>query len=74
MSSDPVAELLAEALVGLIQFVEQRPEEATADDDVAALEDVAATLLRADESDRVRLVGLLGEEHSEALGLTEPPE
>ena len=64
--------MLAEALRGLAWFVEERPEDATADDDVRALEDVASVLHRVDQTDRGRLCDLLGAELCVAIGLEEP--
>lgn len=69
MSSDGVARSLADALTLLVQFVDGRPEDATEDDDVQALEDVASVLQQVAGKDRIQLQGLLGSELSEALGL-----
>jgi hypothetical protein len=71
VAADPVTHLLAEALRSLVWFVEERPEDATADDDVRALEDVASVLHRVGDADRDRLCDLLGAELCGALGLTE---
>jgi hypothetical protein len=68
-STDPVAGLLAEALRRLVDYVENRPGDATDDDDVRALEDVAHVLLQISLADRPRLVGALGDRHSRWLGL-----
>ncbi len=70
MSSDAVAELLAEALRDLVRFVDERPADATADDDVRALEDVANVLSRVAPEDRPRMRALLGPEFAAALGWT----
>lgn len=72
MTTDPVAELLAEALRGLVWFVEERPEDTTSDDDVRALEDVASVLHRVGRADRGRLCGLLGAELCDVFDLNEP--
>jgi hypothetical protein len=68
---DPVAAGLAEALRYLLDFVENRPEDATFDDDVKALEDAAATLHHVPAEHQQRLVDLLGHRHSRWLGLIE---
>ena len=70
MPDDDVARRLAEALAGLVRFVEERPSDATEDDDVRALEDVAHVLNDAAAQDRARLRALLGAEVSEWIGLT----
>ena len=69
MSSDGVARSLADALALLVQFVDGRPEDATEDDDVQALEGVASVLQQVVGEDRIQIRGLLGSELSEALGL-----
>jgi len=71
LQSDPVAAGLAEALRNLLDFVDGRPDHATQDDDVTALEDAASALLHVPEPDRQRLVGVLGDRHSRMLGLIE---
>ena len=71
MTTDPVAELLAEALRGLVWFVEERPEDATADDDVRALEEVASVLHRVGRAHSGRLCDLLGSELCAVFELTE---
>lgn len=71
MTTDPVSELLAEALRGLVWFVEGRPEDATADDDVRALEDVASVLHRVGHAHKGRLCDLLGAKLCVALDLKE---
>jgi hypothetical protein len=69
VSDAAIADLLAEALRGLVRFVEGRPDDATADDEVRALEDVAYVLTRVTPEDRERLMGLLGDELSSRMGL-----
>jgi hypothetical protein len=70
MSNDSVAELLAEALRDLVQFVDARPDDATADDDVRALESVAYVLSQVAPEDRPRMRALLGPEFVATLGWT----
>ena len=65
----PLLGIVAAALCDLIDFVEERPDDATADDDVRALESAAATLLRVQPGDRDHLVDLLGADRSRAVGL-----
>ena len=65
---DHLTTLLAEALRGLVLFVENRPEDATPDDDVRALEDFVNVLSQASPADRVRVTHLLGYEVSGFLG------
>ena len=67
----PVAAILAEALRGLIDFVETRASDATEDDDVRALEDVAYALNKVPPEHASRLVAVLGERHSRDVGLIE---
>lgn len=69
VSDAAIAGLLADALRGLIRFVDERPADATADDDVRALEDVAYVLTRVAPEDRDRLRDLLGNELSHNVGL-----
>ena len=54
----PVAAILAEALRGLIDFVEARAPDATEDDDVRALEDVAYVLNKVSREHASRLVAV----------------
>ncbi|MFB6720022.1 hypothetical protein ACFCV3_07675 [Kribbella sp. NPDC056345] len=68
MAGDPVAELLAEALRDLVRFVDERPDDATADDDVRALESVAYVLDQVPPEDRSRMRALLGPEFVATLG------
>ena len=70
MSNDAVAELLAEALRDLVRFVDERPDDATTDDDVRALESVAYVLSQAAPEDRPRMRALLGPEFMATLGWT----
>lgn len=69
--SDALVQVLAEALCGLVDYVERRPEDATDDDDVNALEDVAHALSGVPSESVPRLVEALGIERSRALGLAE---
>ena len=69
--STEVEQRLAEALRGLVDFTERRPDDATADDDIRALEDAAFVLQGASPAARVQLVELLGPELSYGLGLKE---
>jgi hypothetical protein len=69
VSDAAVAGLLADALRGLVRFVDERPDDATADDDVRALEDVAYVLNRVAPEDQERLKALLGDELSSSIGL-----
>jgi len=59
MSNDVVALLLAEALRDLARFVDNRPDDATADDDVKALESVAYFLSQVPLQDQPRMRELL---------------
>jgi hypothetical protein len=68
---DQLVPVLAEALRGLLDYVEGRPEHATADDDVTALEDAAASLLQIDPDQRALLIATLGDEHARIVGLIE---
>ena len=65
---DHLTTLLADALRVLVLFVENRPEDATPDDDVRALEDVVYVLSQASPADRARVRHLLGDEVSAFLG------
>ena len=68
MPEDHLTTLLGEALRDLVLFVEHRPESATADDDVRALEDLAYAMNLASPADRARLRHLLGDEVCSLLG------
>ncbi len=70
MAGDVVAELLAEALRDLVRFVDERPDDATADDDVRALESVAHVLNQVTLEDQPRMRALLGPEFVATLGWT----
>jgi hypothetical protein len=59
---DHLTTLLAEALRDLVLFVEHRPESATPDDDVRALEDFVYVLSQASPADRARVKDLLGDD------------
>jgi hypothetical protein len=65
---DHLTTLLGEALRDLVLFVEHRPETATADDDVRALENFASVLSQASAADRTRVRHLLGDEVFSFLG------
>jgi len=68
MSNDVVARLLAEALRDLARFVDNRPADATADDDVKALESVAYVLSQVPLQDQPRMRELLGADFVATLG------
>ncbi|MCP3421913.1 hypothetical protein [Nocardioides pinisoli] len=68
MPEDHLTMLLAEALRDLVLFVEHRPETATEDDDVRALEDLVSVLGQASPTDRNRMKLLLGDEVYSYLG------
>ena len=68
MPEDRLTLLLAEALRDLVLFVEHRPEGATEDDDVRALEDVVDVLGQAPPAERARMRQLLGDEVVAFLG------
>lgn len=72
MPEDALTQLLGEALRDLVLFIEQRPEDATADDDVRALEDVAHLLGQVASSDRTRNRRLLGDDVCSMLGWDSP--
>ena len=67
--TEPLLPPLVEALSALVAYVDQRPPDATEDDDVRALEDVSATLTALPAEDQRRLRGLLPEAVAEGLGL-----
>lgn len=66
---DNLLALVAEALCDLIDFVEGRPDDATEDDDVRALEDTTYVLQQVGSADRERLIQLLGSERARSFGL-----
>ena len=70
-AADPLLPVLADAVCLLLEYVAQRPDDASADDDVKALESAAYILNQVAPEDRERLVGLLGAKHSRAVGLVE---
>ena len=70
-SQDPLLPLLAETVVLLLQYVDHRPDDATADEDVKVLESAAFLLQQVQPEDRGRLIELLGREQSRAAGLLE---
>jgi hypothetical protein len=69
MPDDSLVEPLGAALAALIRYVDLRPADATADDDVRALEDVAFALQQVGPDDRKRLRQLLGTDLSGAIGI-----
>jgi len=71
MSENAVETLLANALRELVTYVDSRGDHFTADDDVSALEGVAAVLLAAAPDDLDRLRTLLGPKVSFEMGLSE---
>ena len=71
MSVDPVAVLLSRALRELVRYVDRRDDSFTADDDVRALEDVAAILSDVAPEDVDRLTALVGSELAIAVGLSD---
>jgi hypothetical protein len=71
VENDPLVLALAEALRNLIGFVSTRPDDASIDDDVRALEDVAWTLKQVPSRHQDRLIRLLGAGTSAALGLAD---
>lgn len=71
MSENAVETLLANALRELVTYVDSRGDDFRADDDVSALEGVAAVLLAAAPDDLDRLRTLLGPKISFEMGLTE---
>lgn len=71
--SESLLVVVAEALAHLVTYVNARPEAATADDDVHALEYVAFLLQRCTAEEKDRLRSLLGSELADALGLSREP-
>ena len=71
MSVDPVAVLLSRALRELVRYVDRRDDTFTEDDDVRALEDVAAILSEVAPEDVDRLTALVGSEVAIAVGLSD---
>ncbi|HEY6795462.1 MAG TPA: hypothetical protein VI248_12365 [Kineosporiaceae bacterium] len=69
MSEDAAVMLLGRALSALVRYVDQRPAEATYDDDIAALERVAAILSHARPADVGLLVRALGQDVAADFGL-----
>lgn len=59
---------LATALRGLLEYVDARTDDHTADDDVRALEDVAAVLQQAPADARARLRDIWGEPWAGMVG------
>ena len=69
MPEDAVIPLLGQALSSLVRYVDERPVEATYDDDIAALEQVSAILAHAGPDDVPLLVQALGTAVAADLGL-----
>lgn len=69
MAPDDVARTLGSALSSIVRFVEERPEEATADDDVRALEALAQVVSAADHNTRSRLREFLDSDVADWLDL-----
>jgi hypothetical protein len=70
---DVLLPLLGKALSGLVQYVDERPSDATYDDDLQALVTVAAILSHADPAEAGRLVEVLGPRVAADLGVQRPP-
>ena len=64
-----LATVLASALKELVEYVDARTDDDTEDDDVRALEDVAAVLHQVSPEAQTRLREMWGEEFAEELGL-----
>ena len=64
-----LATVLAAALRGLVEYVDARTDDDTEDDDVRALEDVAAVLHQAPPEAQACLREMWGEEFAEEVGL-----
>jgi hypothetical protein len=73
MSQDAVVTLLGRALAALVRYVDERPTEATYDDDIAALERVAAMLSHVAPEDVPLLVRALGRATAADLGVQSRP-
>ncbi|CAN7392803.1 hypothetical protein LJR027_002269 [Terrabacter sp. LjRoot27] len=71
MGADDLEELLARALRVLVDYIDEREDTFTADDDVRALEEVAAVLHEVSPASRDRLRTLLGPKLSFEVGLSE---
>jgi hypothetical protein len=69
MPEDAVVMLLGRALASLVRYVDERPREATYDDDIAALQQVAAMLSHVDPGDAPRLIRALGHAVAADLGI-----
>jgi hypothetical protein len=70
MATEVAAQLLAQALRELVRFVDERPGDATSDDDVRALESVGFVLGEASPVIGEELVALLGADFAGTLGST----
>jgi len=68
-TDNDLATVLAAALRGLVEYVDARTDDDTEDDDVRALEDVAAVLQKAPPEAQSRLRELWGDEWAEMVGL-----
>ena len=66
---DEVTVALAQVVGQLLAYLDARPGSEAADDDVKALEDAAWRLQQVSADGRSRLRALLGERHSEDLGI-----
>ena len=62
--------LVAAALRDLLDYVNDRSDDATPDDDVRALESAAYVLQQVEPDHRARLIELLGPKHADGLGLS----
>jgi hypothetical protein len=69
---DVLLALLGRALSGLVQYVDERPSDATYDDDVQALQKVAAIISHADPAEAGRLAEVLGPRVAADLGVQLP--
>jgi hypothetical protein len=69
MPEDALVTLLGRALSALVRYVDERPAEATYDDDIAALERVAAILSHTPPDDGPRLITALGPAVAADLGI-----
>lgn len=68
-SDTELAVVLAQALGGLLEYVDARTDDYTEDDDVRALEDVGAVLHSAQAEAQKRLCELWSDEVAEMAGL-----
>jgi hypothetical protein len=68
---EPLVPALAAALSSLVAYVDQRPQDATEDDDVRALESAAHELAALSTADQRRLRHYLPEAVADGLGVSE---